>query len=170
MSLSLVTSNWSETPLGLDCYLGCWCCVYCCCGCWQRRRRDDIRGDETTTHGTEGEKHRASQRSSEIRMCSPPHLPVGFLINAHPGAARHWQPRPPPVRLHAATTPVLTSVYTLARYTGGATEDFPLGSVWRPFMAGCLVAPVSSAERQRPARCWSEMTTDDDDDRRDYGR
>ena len=77
----------------------------------RRRRRDDIRGNEATTHGTEGEKHRASQRSSEIRMCSPPHLPVGYLINAHPGAGRHRQPRSPPAGLHAATTPVF-SVFT----------------------------------------------------------
>ena len=34
----------------------------------RRRRRDDIRGNGATTHGTEGEKHRASQallRSSD---------------------------------------------------------------------------------------------------------
>jgi len=33
------------------------------------------------------------------------------------------------------------------------------------------LSPLSlSLERHRPARCWSEMTTEDDNDRRDDGR
>ena len=44
----------------------------------RRRRRDDIRGNGATTHGTEGEKHRASQALLRDPDGSLHTIPVGY--------------------------------------------------------------------------------------------